>query len=80
MPIPKFYRRGRDSTPGSLKRDNGFRDRPVQPLRHLSVMIFIFLIKYTLYIRQPAPAPFRKSIFIFYEYALHIRMIAPASL
>jgi len=29
-------RRGRDSNPGSPRRLNGFRDRPVQPLRHLS--------------------------------------------
>ncbi len=31
-------RRGRDSNPGYPKGYNGFRDRPVQPLRHLSEM------------------------------------------
>jgi hypothetical protein len=30
-------RRDRDSNPGSACADNGFRDRPVQPLWHLSV-------------------------------------------
>jgi hypothetical protein len=31
-----LMRRGRDSNPGYPKGHNGFRDRPVQPLRHLS--------------------------------------------
>ena len=31
-----FQRRGRDSNPGTSKLVNGFRDRPVRPLRHLS--------------------------------------------
>jgi hypothetical protein len=34
------WRRGRDSNPRSPgKEDNGFRDRPVRPLRHLSAFI-----------------------------------------
>ena len=31
-----FQRSGRDSNPGTSKLVNGFRDRPVRPLRHLS--------------------------------------------
>ena len=31
-----WWRRDRDSNPGCPQRHNGFRDRPVRPLRHLS--------------------------------------------
>ena len=34
--VSGLLRRGRDSNPGTLERVNGFRDRPVRPLRHLS--------------------------------------------
>ncbi len=35
-PTKPNWRRGRDSNPGNIEMLNGFRDRPVQPLRHLS--------------------------------------------
>ncbi len=35
-PLAKFWRRGRDSNPRYSREYNGFRDRPVRPLRHLS--------------------------------------------
>ncbi len=38
---PLFWRRGRDSNPGWGCPHNGFRDRPVQPLRHLSGALII---------------------------------------
>ncbi len=34
-----FQRRDRDSNPGTSKLVNGFRDRPVRPLRHLSMIL-----------------------------------------
>ena len=32
------WRRDRDSNPGWAQTHNGFRDRPVRPLRHLSAL------------------------------------------
>ncbi len=36
-PFANVWRRGRDSNPRYSREYNGFRDRPVRPLRHLSV-------------------------------------------
>ena len=35
--INETWRRDRDSNPGSARTDNGFRDRRIRPLCHLSV-------------------------------------------
>ena len=35
--LSRFWRRERDSNPWTANAVNGFRDRPVRPLRHLSV-------------------------------------------
>ena len=35
-PLFLYWRRDRDSNPGTSKLVNGFRDRPDRPLRHLS--------------------------------------------
>lgn len=35
------WRRDRDSNPGTPQRVNGFRDRPVRPLRHLSATVVL---------------------------------------
>ena len=37
-----MWRRDRDSNPGYPQRHNGFRDRPVRPLRHLSAGASVF--------------------------------------
>lgn len=36
-----LWRRDRDSNPGTPQRVNGFRDRPVRPLRHLSASVVL---------------------------------------
>ena len=43
--VTPILRKDRDSNPGTPKGVNGFRDRPVRPLRHLSNGRFAFLIK-----------------------------------
>ena len=35
--LSRFWRRERDSNPWTANAVNGFRDRPVRPLRHLSI-------------------------------------------
>ena len=35
----EVWRRDRDSNPGSAQTDNGFRDRRIRPLCHLSVLV-----------------------------------------
>ena len=37
--LARNWRRDRDSNPGTPQRVNGFRDRPVRPLRHLSASV-----------------------------------------
>ncbi len=41
--VTPILRKDRDSNPGTPKGVNGFRDRPVRPLRHLSNGRFLFL-------------------------------------
>ena len=36
--VTPILRKDRDSNPGTPKGVNGFRDRPVRPLRHLSLV------------------------------------------
>ena len=40
--VTPILRKDRDSNPGTPKGVNGFRDRPVRPLRHLSNGRFLF--------------------------------------
>ena len=49
-----IWRRGRDSNPGNPQRLNGFQDRPIRPLWHLSCFGFrISEIGFQINIRNP---------------------------
>ena len=53
----KIWRRGRDSNPRNACTLNGFRDRPVRPLRHLSKKVDLSVDGGWAYVRAPGRLP-----------------------